>query len=76
MTIEVIVKDNNIEQALRVFKRKVLKSGLLREYRAKQVYEKPSEKRQRKKKEGIANAKRQKRLREKFGQYVYNFNKR
>jgi len=67
MAIEVIVKDNNIEQALRVFKRKVLKSGLLREYRSKQVYEKPSEKRQRKKKEGIANAKRQKRLREKFG---------
>ena len=66
MTIEVIVKDNNIEQALRVFKRKVLKSGLLREYRAKQVYEKPSEKRQRKKKEGFANAKRKKRLREKF----------
>ena len=67
MTIEVIVKDNNIEQALRVFKIKVLKSGLLREYRAKQVYEKPSDKRQRKKKEGIANAKRKKRLREKFG---------
>ncbi len=66
MTIEVIVKDNNIEQALRVFKRKVLKSGLLRKYRAKQVYEKPSDKRQRKKKEGIANAKRKKRLREKF----------
>jgi len=66
MTIEVIVKDNNIEQALRVFKRKVLKSGLLRKYRAKQVYEKPSDKRQRKKKEGIANAKRQKRLRERF----------
>jgi len=67
MAIEVIVKDNNVEQALRIFKRKILKSGLLREYRAKQVYEKPSEKRQRKKKEGIANAKRQKRLREKFG---------
>ena len=67
MSIEVIVKDNNIEQALRIFKRKVLKSGLLREYRAKQVYEKPSEKRQRKKKEGFANAKRKKRLREKFG---------
>ena len=67
MAIEVIVKDNNIEQALRVFKRKVLKSGLLREYRAKQVYEKPSDKRQRKKKEGFANAKRKKRLREKFG---------
>ena len=66
MAIEVIVKDNNIEQALRVFKRKVLKSGLLRKYRAKQVYEKPSDKRQRKKKEGIANAKRQKRLRERF----------
>ena len=67
MAIEVIVKNDNVEQALRIFKRKVLKSGLLREYRAKQVYEKPSEKRQRKKKEGFANAKRKKRLREKFG---------
>ena len=67
MAIEVIVKDDNVEQALRIFKRKILKSGLLKEYRAKQIYEKPSEKRQRKKKEGIANAKRQKRLREKFG---------
>ena len=67
MAIEVIVKDDNVEQALRIFKRKVLKSGLLKEYRAKQVYEKPSEKRQRKKKEGFANAKRKKRLREKFG---------
>ena len=66
MTIEVIVKDNNIEQALRVFKRKVLKSGLLREYRAKQVYEKPSEKRQRKKKEGIANSKKRRKLRERY----------
>jgi|TARA_R110000824_G_scaffold262299_2_gene451055 small subunit ribosomal protein S21 len=66
MTIEVIVKDDNVEQALRVLKRKILKSGLLKEYRAKQVYEKPSEKRQRKKKEGIANAKRKKRLRERF----------
>jgi len=37
MTIEVIVKDNNIEQALRIFKRKILKSGLLKEYRAKQI---------------------------------------
>ena len=67
MAIEVIVKDNNIEQALRIFKRKILKNGLLKEYVAKQVYEKPSDKRQRKKKEGIANSKRQKRLREKFG---------
>jgi small subunit ribosomal protein S21 len=66
MAIEVIVKDNDVEQALRVLKRKILKSGLLKEYRAKQVYEKPSEKRQRKKKEGIANAKRKKRLRERF----------
>ena len=67
MTIEVIVKNDNVEQALKIFKRKVLKSGLLREYRAKQVYEKPSEKKQRKKKEGIANSKRRKKLRERFG---------
>ena len=49
---------------MRVLKKKVQKDGLLKEYRAKSVYEKPSEKKRRKKKEGIANfKKKQKKLR-------------
>jgi len=48
--INVTVKDNeNINQALRRFKRKVEDSGLLDTLRAKEFYEKPTTKRKRKK---------------------------
>ena len=67
MTIEVTVRDNNIEKALRVLKKKLQKDGLFRELRLRQHYEKPSTKRQRKLKESlrrIAKDKRLKRLKE------------
>jgi len=67
MTIEVTVRDNNVEKALRVLKKKLQKDGLFRELRMRQFYEKPSLKRQRKLKESlrrIAKEKRLKRLRE------------
>ena len=67
MTIEVIVRDNNVEKALRVLKKKLQKDGLFRELRLRQHYEKPSLKRQRKLKESlrrIAKEKRLKRLKE------------
>ena len=67
MTIEVLVRNNNVEKALRVLKKKLQKDGLFRELRMKQFYEKPSEKRLRKKKESlrrIAKEKRLKRLKE------------
>ena len=65
--IEVIVRDNNVEKALRVLKKKLQKDGLFRELRMRQFYEKPSLKRQRKLKESlrrIAKDKRLKRLKE------------
>ena len=65
--IEVIVRDNNVEKALRVLKKKLEKDGLFRELRMRQFYEKPSDKRMRKHKESlrrIAKEKRLKRLRE------------
>ena len=65
--IEVTVRDNNIEKALRVLKKKLQKDGLFRELRMRQFYEKPSDKRMRKHKESlrrIAKDKRLKRLRE------------
>ena len=65
--IEATVRDNNIEKALRVLKKKLQKDGLFRELRMRQFYEKPSDKRMRKHKESlrrIAKEKRLKRLRE------------
>ncbi len=67
MTIEITVRDNNVEKALRVLKKKLQKDGLFRELRMRQFYEKPSDKRMRKHKESlrrIAKEKRLKRLKE------------
>ena len=45
----VIVKDGNVEKALRKFKKKVLDSGLLQDLRDRETYEKPTTVRKRKK---------------------------
>jgi small subunit ribosomal protein S21 len=45
----VIVKDDNIEKALRKFKKKVQDSGLLQELRDRETYEKPTTRKKRKK---------------------------
>ena len=51
--MQVLVRDNNIEQALRVLKKKMQREGVFREMRARRAYEKPSEKRGREKAEAI-----------------------
>ena len=48
--MKVDVRHGNIEQALRILKRKVQKEGIIRIAREKEFYEKPTAKRQRKKK--------------------------
>lgn len=59
----VTVKDGeNINQALRRFKRKIDDSGLLDDLRAKEFYEKPTTERKRKK--GAAKARWNKKLRD------------
>jgi small subunit ribosomal protein S21 len=59
----VVVKDNeNINQALRRFKKKIEESGLLDTLRAKEFYEKPTTERKRKK--GAAKARWRKQLRD------------
>ena len=59
----VTVKDGeNINQALRRFKRKIDDSGLLDDLRAKEFYEKPTTERKRKK--GAAKARWKKKLRD------------
>lgn len=45
----VIVKDGNVEKALRKFKKKVQESGLLNDLREREFYEKPTSRRKRKK---------------------------
>ena len=68
MSITVQIRNGNLEQAMRVLKKKVQKEGIIKDYRAKSVYEKPSERKRRKKKEGIANFKKQqKKLRQQRG---------
>jgi small subunit ribosomal protein S21 len=58
----VLVKDGNVEKALRKFKKKVQESGLLDELRARETYEKPTTKRKRMK--GAAKARWRKKLRD------------
>ena len=57
LSIKVDVRNGNLEQAMRVLKKKVQREGIIKDFRAKSVFEKPSEKKRRKKKEGIANYK-------------------
>ncbi len=51
--LQVLVRDNNVEQALRVLKKKLQREGVFREMKARRSYEKPSEKRVREKAEAI-----------------------
>jgi small subunit ribosomal protein S21 len=43
--LQVLVRDNNVEQALRVLKKRLQREGVFREMRLRKYYEKPSEKR-------------------------------
>ena len=61
--IKIEVKDNNIEQALRVLKRKLQRDGFFKVIKLKNNYEKPSEKKKRIKTENIKRAKKLQRLR-------------
>jgi small subunit ribosomal protein S21 len=51
--LQVIVWENNIEQALRILKKKLQREGVFREMRARRSYEKPSEKRVREEAQAI-----------------------
>ena len=54
--MQVTVRDNNVDQALKVLKKKMQREGLFREMRQRKFYEKPSEKRAREKGEAIRRA--------------------
>ena len=61
--IKIEVKDNNVEQALRVLKRKLQKDGFYKIIKLKNTYEKPSEKKKRIKQENIKRSKKIARMR-------------
>jgi small subunit ribosomal protein S21 len=49
--VQVTVKDNNVEQALRALKKKLQREGVFRAMKLRRHFEKPSEKRVREKSE-------------------------
>ncbi|MEF2074703.1 30S ribosomal protein S21 [Consotaella aegiceratis] len=55
--MKVDVRDNNIDQALRVLKKKLQREGVFREMKARRAYEKPSERRIRERKDAVRRAK-------------------
>ena len=54
--MEVTVRDNNVDQALRALKKKMQREGIFREMKMRRSFEKPSEKRAREKAEAIRRA--------------------
>ncbi len=54
--MQVLVRDNNVEQALRVLKKKMQREGVFREMKQRKAYEKPSERKNREKGEAIRRA--------------------
>lgn len=45
--MQILVRDNNVDQALRVLKKRMQREGLFREMKLRNHYEKPSERRAR-----------------------------
>ena len=54
--VHVLVRDNNVDQALKALKKKMQREGIFREMKMRRHYEKPSEKRAREKAEAVRRA--------------------
>src|SRR3974390_1137805 len=54
--VQVLVRDNNVDQALKALKKKMQREGIFREMNLRGHYEKPSEKKAREKAEAIRRA--------------------
>jgi small subunit ribosomal protein S21 len=55
-SVQVLVRDNNVDQALKVLKKKMQREGVFREMKLRKHYEKPSERRAREKSQAIRRA--------------------
>ena len=54
--VQVLVRDNNVDQALRALKKKMQREGIYREMKLRNYYEKPSVKRAREQAEAVRRA--------------------
>jgi small subunit ribosomal protein S21 len=61
--LQVIVHDNNVDQAMRVLKKKMQREGVFREMKLRRFYEKPSEKRAREQAAAVRRARKLERKR-------------
>lgn len=61
--VSVSVRDNNVDQALKVLKKKMQREGLFREMKLRRHYEKPSEKKAREQSEATRRARKMDRKR-------------
>ena len=61
--MQVSVRDNNVDQALKVLKKKMQREGVFREMKLRRSYEKPSERRAREKAEAVRRARKLERKR-------------
>ncbi len=59
--VQIQVRDNNVDQALRILKKKMQREGVFREMKQRRFYEKPSEKRVREQQESVRRARKLKR---------------
>jgi small subunit ribosomal protein S21 len=59
--MQIIVRDNNVDQALRALKKKLQREGVYREMKLRRHFEKPSEKRAREKAAAIRRSRKMER---------------
>ena len=61
--MQVTVRDNNVDQALKALKKKMQREGIFREMKLRRAYEKPSERKTREKAEAVRRARKLERKR-------------
>ena len=61
--MQILVRDNNVDQALRALKKKLQREGVYREMKLRRHFEKPSEKRAREKAAAVRRARKLERKR-------------
>jgi small subunit ribosomal protein S21 len=64
--VRILVHDNNVDQALKVLKKKMQREGLIKEMKRRKFYEKPSERRARQKADAIRRSRKLARKRAKI----------
>ena len=65
--MQILVRDNNVDQALRALKKKLQREGVYREMKLRRHFEKPSEKRAREKAAAVRRARKLERKRRAIG---------